>query len=397
MDRKRLYLDYAATTPVAPRVLKKMLPFFSSAFGNSESIHGFGREAMAALDTAREYAAKALQTDFRGMIFFSSATEANNAYVRGVVSCFRNAFPGTQPKIVVSSVEHASIFELARALREEGVEVVFVDPETDGRVSFEKVSKALDERTALVSVMHGNNEIGAINPVRDIGAAVRAFRGDRMYPLFHTDAAQSFPYVSVTLPGLQADAITISSHKMYGPKGAAALAVTRETIEEKIIKPMLFGGEQEFGFRPGTVNIPAIVGFEEAMRETERIREKRTKAIGTVKEAFWKKLKQAVKKAEMNGILEKPSALPKGYLPHIVSFRVPGVSAEQLVIGLDRAGIAVSSGSACTARHASYSRTVRVVWGEERARESVRVSFAEATRSADILRTVREISKIARK
>jgi cysteine desulfurase len=275
--------------------------------------------------------------------------------------------------------------------------VVFVDPETDGRVSAEKVKRALDDRTALVSVMHGNNEIGAINPVRDIGAAVRAFRGDRMYPLFHADAAQSFPYIPVALPGLQADAITISSHKMYGPKGAAALAVTRETIDGKIIAPMLFGGEQEFGFRPGTVNIPAIVGFEEAMRETERIREKRTKAIGTVKEAFWKKLKQAVKKAELNGVLEKPSALPKGYLPHIVSFRVPGVSAEQLVIGLDRAGIAVSSGSACTARHASYSRTVRVVWGEERARGSVRVSFAEATRSADILRTVREISKIARK
>lgn len=380
-----VYLDYAAGAPLLPIAMKAMHPYFSEIFGNPESVHSFGQDAMKALDSARETLAKALHTSFRGLIFTASATEANNIFLQGAMRKFRNDFPGVIPKVIISSLEHSSVRAVAECFAHEGVEIVTLLPNEYGSIDPQMLSRTLDERVVFVSVIHGNNEIGLVHPIRALGEVVRAFRVDRVFPLLHTDAVQTFPYLSVGLDELCVDGITVSGHKMGGPKGSAALA-----FQEGSISPILFGGGQEFELRPGTQNIPAIVGFSAVVKQNEKIKEKNAQRVNTMKEKFWKLLKKEIPRVERNEYTEKKSF----FLPHILSFRVKGISAEKIIIGLSLQGIALSAGSACTARHTSSPRTVRVLWGEERAKESVRASFALSTTTEEITKTVRILKNI---
>lgn len=374
MTKKRIYLDFAATTPVSAEVLKVMLPYFSGSFGNPESVHSFGQDGISVLDAARESLAGLLGTDFRGIVFTSGATESNNLLLLGALEAFEEKNPGITPKIIISPTEHASVHALAAELAKRGADVALPEIDRFGRVIPESVSKLLDARTTFVSVIHGNNETGAVNPISEIGKRIREFRKEGTFPLFHTDAAQTFPFLSVRLPDMHADAITISGHKMHGPKGVGALALSPLG---RNIRPVFFGGEQEFSLRPGTSNVPLVAGLAEAARIAEKGRMKRSKEISKIREICFGEILKAFPAVKRNG--EKD-----GFLPHILNVRFPGISAERMVLSLDMAGVGVSAGSACSARHSNVSRTVRIVWGDARARESVRFSFGEETKTTDI-------------
>jgi cysteine desulfurase len=390
MKTKRIYLDYAATAPVSDGVFRAMKPYFSEVFGNTESIHSFGQEAMQALDDARETIAKALQVNFREIVFTSGATEANNLALFGTLANVTDLPKSFIPNIVVSSIEHASVFSACEALRRKGVEIRFAAPDANGIVSPESIKELLDERTIFVSVMYGNNEVGTIQPIPAIGKIIRDFRGDKKFPLFHTDAVQVFQFLSLHPYELNADLVTLSSHKLYGPKGAGMLFVRGGVA----ISPISFGGNQEFGFRPGTINVPSIVGFAKAIEEAEKNRETRGKNIFALKKYFLSAIKKLGKLAVINGVAESGKTFRKS-LPNIVSVYFPKNTAESVVVALDLADIAVSAGSACNARGTTSSRVIREITNnEERARKSVRFSFGEKTTKAELQKVIKELQKI---
>lgn len=390
MKKNKIYLDYAATTPVSEGVFRAMKPYFSAVFGNTESIHSFGQKAMQALDSARETIAKALQVDFREIIFTAGATEANNLALFGTLATIADLPKSFTPNIIVSAIEHASIFSGVEALRRKGIEIRFAKPDANGIIAPETIQELLDEQTILVSIMYGNNEVGTIQPIPAIGKIVHDFRGDKKFPLFHTDAVQAFQFLPIQPIALNADFVTLSSHKVYGPKGVGMLFI-RNGIE---ISPISFGGNQEFGFRPGTINVPGIVGFAKAIAAAEKNRVHRGKKIFALKKYFLSEIKKLGKSAVVNGVPESGKTFKKS-LPHIVSVYFPKNTAESMIIGLDLAGIAVSAGSACNARGTTSSRVIReITKNEERARRSVRFSFGEKTTKAELQKVIKELRKI---
>ena len=273
----RLYFDNAASTAVDPRVLRAMKPYFSREYGNPGSLHSFGQKAIAAVDAARETIGKLIGVKhFREIVFTSGATEANNLALRGAVEFYKEHHPNTvPPRVIISSVEHESIFETARALARCGVEIITLPVNKEGVIDIMALKNALNEHTVIVSVMHVNNETGTIQPLREIRFMIDEFRKNSpraaggAYPLFHTDAAQSFPYLYCEIGTLDVDMMTLSAHKMHGPKGVGALYVRwdEKTFPEGGGYPLaaqVTGGGQEFDARSGTENVPGIVGFARA-------------------------------------------------------------------------------------------------------------------------------------
>lgn len=430
-----IYLDYAASTPVAREVKHVMQPYFSRVFGNPGSLHSFGQEAIAAIDKAREKIAVAIRAEFREVIFTSGATEANNLALRGVVERIRNYelgirgkdIPNSRPKIIVSAIEHESILDTAYALEREGVEVEVLPVDKGGVVDLKKLETMLDERTVLVSVMYVNNEIGSVQPIAKISEIIRNFRNVKVqisnvksmtkkqvskksfgiagaaYPLLHVDAAQAFEYLECDAGKLGVDLMTLSSQKIYGPKGAGALFIKSKfknqnsKIPLSAVSPLITGGGQEFGFRSGTENVPAIAGFGEAVRRAEKEREVHAKQVGIIKNYFLKGLKRIYPNAEINGVTNKESGIgnPKTMAPHILNVCFPTEFAGDLLIKMDMAGIAASSGSACSARSFTPSHVLEAIGlPPERVRGSVRFSFGTPTTKAEIDEVVRRMEKI---
>lgn len=383
-----VYLDYAATTPVDATVLRAMQPYFSQIFGNTESIHSFGQAAMQALDTARMHIADALAVDFREIIFTGSATEANTMVLQGVTRSFPLV---KKPNIILSAIEHASVFNTAVALRQQGIEIRFIKPDQHGLITPRMVQDALDENTLLVSIQFANNEVGTIEPIAAIGNILRTFRGEKKFPLFHSDAVQAFQFLPVHPHELGVDFLTLSSHKLYGPKGVGLLFIRAGTP----LQPLFFGGNQEFHLRPGTVNLPSIVGFAAALVLAEKNRRVRTRKVFLRKKEFIAGLKTLKAQTSINGFSETGKGFAHA-LPNVVNVYFPKFSAEHIVVGLDLAGVAVSAGSACNARGTTSSRVIREMTDDEdRARKSIRFSFGEKTTNADIRKTIRILKKIA--
>ncbi|MEY4731660.1 MAG: hypothetical protein RL681_606 [Candidatus Parcubacteria bacterium] len=432
---KRIYLDYAASTPVDARVLRAMEPYFSVQFGNPGSLHAFGQEAIAAVDRSREIIAQALGADFREILFTGSATEANNLALRGVLGALRrhsfgtggspapaagdrlrsrsaaprwqagdqarrnsesflkNAAETVPPRLIVSAIEHESILETARDLERQGVEVVVIPVDRLGRIDMKKLVRALDERTALVSVMYANNEIGTIQPIAELSAAIRRFRERQnkgAWPLFHTDAVQAFQLLSCKPEELGVDLMTLSAHKLYGPKGIGVLYVRKKTPLSAVVT----GGGQEFGLRSGTENIPAIVGFAEAVRLADRSRQKERERLYALMRDAWSGIRRQVRGATVNGV---QIAAREERLPNIMSIHVPGMNAEELLTRLDLAHIAASSGSACSARAHEPSHVLRAIGcSVRRANESIRLSFGRQTTKRDIDTVVSVLKQLFR-
>jgi len=384
ISRKKIYLDYAATTPVSPGVEKAMRPYWSARFGNAGSLHSFGQEAIGAVDQSREQIAKVIRADFREIVFTGSATEANNLAIRGVVRSWQEAHLGSgkTPRIIVSSIEHASVLETARELEKEGVGVIYLSVDEGGYINMKELEGSLSSDTILVSIMYGNNEIGTVQPIQKIAELVVRFRKDQKssYPLFHTDAVQAFSYLPIYMNELEVDLATFSAHKMYGPKGVGVL-FSRSLTTKNRLSPLATGGGQEFGIRSGTENVPLIVGCARAIEERERDRKKETVRVSALKKYCFQKLKLVHKNIQLNG----PS-LEEG-LPHILNVSFKEESANDLLIYLDLHDVAVSTGSACNARSPEPSHVLGALGlSAQRAERSVRFSFGSSTKKSEINR-----------
>ncbi|MBU6500382.1 MAG: cysteine desulfurase [Patescibacteria group bacterium] len=377
----RLYFDYAASTPVDPRVLEAMQPYFRDIFGNPGSLHSFGQEALSAVDASRETIAKAIGAEFREIIFTGSATEANNLALRGAIRVVRNNIKN--PKIIISCIEHESVLETAQDLEKDGAEVVRLPVDKRGIVDPADLARELNERTALVSIMYANNEIGAVNNIERLSRTVSDFRNDKFYPLLHTDAAQALQFLDCGVEKLGIDLMTLSAHKIYGPKGVGALYIRNGSV----LAPILTGGGQEFGWRSGTENVPAIVGFSKAVeligvgaRLPVGRRELESKRILELRDYFWDELKKICSQAEINGPENSADKLP-----NIINVYFPGRKAEDLLAEFDLAGLAVSAGSACRSRAVDSSYVIEALgYPKERARQSIRFSLGGPTTKVEV-------------
>jgi cysteine desulfurase len=401
---RRLYFDHAASTPVDARVLRAMRPYFSRAFGNPGSLHSFGQEAIAAVDAARASIGRLIAANhFRDIIFTSGATEANNLALRGAVAFYKKNHPDVaRPRIIVSVVEHESVFETAQTLEQYGAEVITLPVNKEGVIDIVALKDALSEHTVVVSVMHVNNEVGTIQPLREIKFMIDAFRKDMpgadpsrpaVYPLFHTDAAQSFPYLYCDVQLLGVDMMTLSAHKMYGSKGEGALYVRRD---EKAFPdnggfPLMAqasGGGQEFGVRSGTENVPGIVGFAKAAELAAAARGKNSTRVTALRDDLWNRIKNIAPGAEING----PTGDAKA--PHILNVYFPGRAAQDLLTRFDRMGLAASSGSACRSRAAEPSYVIESLgYSKERAASSIRFSLGKETTKGEVSSAAKIIDK----
>ncbi|MBI2591391.1 MAG: cysteine desulfurase [Candidatus Brennerbacteria bacterium] len=401
----KIYLDYAATTPVDPEVEKAMRPYFGRKFGNPGSLHFFGQEAMAGVDESREKIAAAIGADFREIIFTGSATEANNLALRGAVREFRiqnlEYRKLLNPRIIVSSIEHESILATARDLESSGIEVIYLPVSRAGFVDLKKLKAALNEQTVLVSIMHANNEIGTIQPIAEIAEIIGNFRATSnkrhvensriahvAFPILHSDVAQSFQYLDCDVNKLGVDLMTLSGHKIYGPKGVGALYVRSLNSKFCILNSILTGGGQEFGFRSGTENVPLIVGFAKAVELAVENREQESKRIKNLRDYFWHGFKKIFPRAAVNGSFTNR-------LPNNLNICLPGYSAEDLLVKLDLTGIAVSSGSACSARSVKLSSVLAAIGcNEKRIRQSLRFTFGKFTEKSELDEALKRIKNI---
>ncbi len=324
---KRIYMDHAATTPVRKEVVDAVRPFFSGRFGNPSSLHSFGRDAKAAMEESREKIANALGARPSEMIFTSGGTEADNLALIG--TAFANKSKGKH--IITTRIEHHAVLDACRWLEQNGFEVTYLPVDRHGLVSPAAVEGAIKKGTILVSVMHANNEIGTIEPVNEIG---KACRDNDVY--FHTDAVQSF--CKIPLDASCADMISISGHKIYGPKGIGALYVRSDTK----VSPIIHGGGQESGFRSGTENIPGIAGFAKAAELAAKEMKSEAKRLSLLRDRLIKNILK-VGDSWLNGH-------PSRRLPNNAHFCFRYIEGEALILSMDAEGIAASTGSACSSK-----------------------------------------------
>lgn len=363
-----VYLDYSATTPVDARVMDAMMPFFANYFGNPSSVHRYGQVAEAAVDSARERVASVLNCRADEIIFTSCGSEADNLAIRGAAYAMREKTGATW--ILASRAEHPAVTKTLLHLETyEGFRLEWLDVDEHGRVLPETVACALCDGTAIVSVMYANNEIGTINPIREIGALCRA----KNIP-FHTDAVQAAAYLPVDVRALGVDMMSLGAHKFYGPKGVGALYVRKGTP----LIPQLTGGGQEFSLRAGTHNVPYIVGFAEALRVTDQEREQRTTHVKPLRDQVIGTVLETIPESRLTGHMS-------ARLPHHASFAFKGVDGNLLLTLLDAAGFACSSGSACKTGNPEPSEVMNAIglspeWGLG----SLRVTLGRDTTPGDI-------------
>ena len=363
----RLYLDYAATTPVRPEVLEAMLPYFSQGGYNPSSVHSEGRAARAALDDARERVAACLNAKAKEIVFTASGSEADNLAILGAVRLRR---PGRN-RVVSALTEHHAVLHAIDALKDEGFEAALCPVDRDGAVRAAAFSSLLDERTALASVMYVNNELGTIQPVRDLADAAH-----RCGALFHTDAIQAAPYLPLGVNELGADLVSLAAHKVYGPKGVGALYVRDGTP----LQPLVHGGSQESGKRAGTENVAGIVGFARALELMTGERAQAASRVQAVREAFEAYVTARIPDLRVNG-----AGAPRA--PHVCSLSFLGVDSEALLMRLDLDGLAVSAGSACASGAVEPSHVIAALGlGPEWMRGVVRFSFGRTTTQGDARR-----------
>ncbi|MER3402727.1 MAG: cysteine desulfurase NifS [Armatimonadota bacterium] len=366
---RRVYLDYAATTPLDPRALKAMEPFLKRVFGNPSSLHAWGREARLAIDEARETLASVLGCAPEEVCFVSSGTESCNL---AIIGCALKA-PPNRRHVLLSAIEHHCVLEAGEWLHHFGYEVELLPVDRYGQVSPDTVHARLRPDTWLVSVMHANNEIGTVQPVEAIGQLCK-----EREVWFHVDAVQTFGLLPVTVDTLACDLLSLSSHKVYGPKGVGALYIRAGTP----LQPLLVGGGQEHDRRAGTEHVAGIVGFAEAARIAEQLRESECLRLTQQRNTFIQKVLNAVPETHLTGH-------PTERLPNNVHFRFVGVPSDSLLIALDRVGVGASSGAACSAGSLEPSHVLMALgWDETAAQEGVRFSLGRHTTDEDIDYTV---------
>lgn len=325
---KRVYLDHNATTPLHPEVLEAMLPFLKEKFGNPSSIHRFGREVRAAIDRAREAVAKLLNADPSEVYFTSGGTESDNLAIKGVALALRNR--GNH--IITSSVEHHAVLHTCQFLETQGFEVTYLPVDRYGMVDPDDVRRAITDRTILVSIMHANNEVGTIQPIAEIG---RITREKGVY--FHTDAVQSVGKLPINVEAMNIDLLSLSGHKLYGPKGVGALYLRRGLH----LVPSAHGGAHERGQRAGTENVPGIVGLGRAVELAMVKMEPEAEYLRGLRDNLHELIVERIEDVHLNGH-------PTDRLSGTLNLSFAGIEGEALLLSLDLEGVAASSGSACT-------------------------------------------------
>ena len=356
-----IYLDHQATTPVEPRVVRKMLPYFSEIYGNAASKdHEAGLVAKRAVDDARRHVAALIGARPEEIVFTSGATEADNLALFGVME--RYAERGDH--LITVKTEHKAVLDAARELERRGKRVTYIDVDSTGLVDPDDVAAAITPETVLVSVMAANNEIGTLAPLAEIGRVCAEHD-----VLFHSDAVQLAGHLPLDVQAAGVHLASLSAHKMYGPKGVGAL-YRRKASPRVELHPILFGGGHERGLRSGTLNVPAIVGFGEAARIAKReMKDLAAQHRTWTDQMFWT-LKEHMRGAERNGH-------PTERLPHNLNIYLPGIESRALIVELK--GIAVATGSACTSASVDPSHVIQALgFGEDRAHQSIRVSVGRA-------------------
>ena len=376
---ERIYLDHAATSPTDPRVVEKMLPYLTENFGNPSSIHSFGRESRKWLDGTREMIARETGAHPNEIVFTSGGTEADNMAILGTAL----AREQQGRHIITTKIEHHAVLHTCNRLEEMGFDITYLDVDESGRISAEQVKDALRDDTILVTVMYGNNEVGTIQPIDEIGDLLKDHRA-----LFHTDAVQAFGFLPIDVQKSRIDMMSVSGHKLNGPKGTGFLYVN----EKVKLSQLLFGGEQERKRRAGTENVPGIAGLGEAVLLSGQEREE--------KSALYRRFKDIViRTLEADGVSFDVNGSREHSLPHILNLYFPGVSVESLLVNLDMAGIAVSSGSACTAGSVLPSHVLSAMFGEEddRLTSSIRISFGFGNTEEQVERAAKELAAIVQR
>jgi cysteine desulfurase len=373
-----VYLDYHATTPVDPRVLEAMLPYFTERFGNAASrSHTFGWDADAAVERARQQAASLIGAGGNEIVFTSGATESNNLAIKGVLS----AHAGRPRHVITTAIEHKSVLDPCRSLAAEGCRLTCLPVNGDGRVEPEAVRRAIDADTVLVSVMAANNEVGAIQPLAEIGA-ITSERG----VLLHTDAAQAAGKIPIDVKTLGVDLLSFTAHKMYGPKGVGALYIRRRA--RVTLTPLLEGGGQERGLRSGTLNVPGIVGLGRAAEINAAELPAESARLTALRDRLYESLCRNLPGVGLNGSLERR-------LPHNLSVYFTGVAGESILLAID--DIALSSGSACSSGTIEPSYVLKACGiADDLALSSIRFGLGRFTTGEEIDYAVEKVSAVIR-
>jgi cysteine desulfurase len=373
-----IYLDYHATTPVDPRVLEAMVPYFTDRFGNAASrSHKFGWDADAAVERAREQAGSLIGASGNEIIFTSGATESNNLAIKGVL----HAHAERPRHVVTTRVEHKSVLDTCRSLGAAGCRVTCLPVDSAGRVSADAVRQAVTDDTVLVSIMAANNEVGAIQPLAEIGAITRE-RG----VLLHSDAAQAAGKIPLDVKTLGVDLLSFTAHKMYGPKGVGALYIRRRA--RVALAPILEGGGQERGLRSGTLNVPGIVGLGRAAEINAAELPAESARLKALRDRLYEALCSTVPGVGLNGSLDRR-------LPHNLSVHFTGVPAESILLALD--DIALSSGSACSSGAVEPSYVLKACGiADDLALSSIRFGLGRFTTDEEIDYTVEKVGAAIR-
>ncbi len=387
-----IYLDHAATTPVDDRVLQKMLPFFKEDFGNPSSIYQFGQKSRVAIDDARKKTAKILNCKPLEIYFTGSGTESNNWALFGIAEANQDL------RIITTKIEHDSILNPAKELQRRGHEVIFLDVDSNGHIKLKELDSLLkteeklndlnkginsnsnqaSKKTTLVSVMYANNEIGTIEDIAKIGALAHAHSA-----LMHTDACQAAGALELDIKKLNVDLMTLNGGKIYGPKGVGALYIS----EEVKITPLIYGGGQEHRIRAGTENVPAIVGFAEALEIAEEMREIESTRLAILRDYLIAELSK-IPGSHLNGD-------PKNRLPNNINFSFEGVDGESLLLRLDLEGICASSGSACTSGSLEPSHVLLGIGqNEAMAKSSLRLTLGRHTTKEELIKAGNIIKEV---
>jgi len=375
---KRIYLDYAATTPTDPEVIKAMQPYFFERFGNPSSIHSFGQEAKKAIEDARERVAAFLGAKPEEIIFTSGGTESNNFAIEGVAY----ALEKKGNHILTSAIEHHAIIEPCKFLEKKGFKISVVGVDKNGLVDPGEIKKAMTDKTILISVMHANNEIGTIQPIKEIG---RIAKEREIY--FHTDAVQTVGHIPVNVDALNVDLLSLSAHKFYGPKGVGALYVRKGTRIERF----LHGGDQERNRRASTHNTPGIVGLGKAIELCRDKIEQEGRFQIRLRDKLIKGLQDKIPHVYLNGHATQR-------LPNNANISIEYIEGESLVLNLDLEGIACSTGSACTSSSLEPSHVLLAIGrSSEIAHGSLRFSLGRFTQESDIEHVLRVLPKITQK
>lgn len=373
-----IYLDHCATTAIRREVLKSMLPFLKECFGNPSSLHGPGTAAKTAMEAAREQVAGLIGAEPSEIYFTSGGTEANNLAIQGAAAAFRKR----GDHIITSAIEHPSVLETCKCLERAGLRVTCLPVDGRGSVDPDELRRTVTGKTILISIMHGNNEVGTLQPVREIGRIA----AESEIP-FHTDAVQTAGKIAVNVSDLSAGLLSLSAHKMYGPKGAGALY-----IQKRIgILPMFWGGRQEKNIRSGTENVAAVVGMGRACELAMMEWEMESKRLAGLRDLLQDRIMKRLPETTLNGHRENR-------LPHVLSLSVPNITGVDVVQEMDRSGFALSAGSACASNKVEVSHVLSAMGNPiERAKGTVRFSLGRRNTKRQMIRTADAFTEIVEK